>query len=189
MASIMLNVDIIKLRRFSLAFGLLLLTFSLAGVEIDSPARISPLGIPLLIKKPNLLGIGLALGSLYGLLRYGYYGVLIGLSPRKARKRLKKGTLVDGATSLNESGNLVNGELIRFSEEAYRQIDCYFPLIPEITRSEIVITEDSDGCSIELPTMPFYTRLLAYLHDVDYYAPIWINLTAILIYFLMVIIE
>jgi len=183
MAGIITALDIIKLRRFSLAFGLLLFTFSVAGVEIDSPAKISPLGIPLVIKQLNLFGISLVLGSLYSLLRYWYYGVLIGLSPRKARKRLIEGTLIDGATTVNGSNDSPSTQINHFREEAQRQVDSYFPTIPGLSKLEIRV--QGDGCQyrIELPTIPFNTKLLIFLHDVDYYAPIWVNLIAISIYF------
>jgi len=119
----MTNADIIKLRRFCLTFGLILITFSLAGVEMESPARISPLGIPLTIKRPDLLGIGLVLGAAYSLFRYWYYGILVGLSPRKARKRLKSGTLVDGAVTVGGSSGIEDST--PFYEEASRSVFPY----------------------------------------------------------------
>ena len=48
--------DIEKLRRFALVIGLVLLTYSLAAVELDIGETIHPLGIPLKINNPDLLG-------------------------------------------------------------------------------------------------------------------------------------
>ncbi len=178
----MTNPEITRLRRFSLAFGLLLVTFSVAGVEIDSPATISPLGIPLVLKRPGLLGIGLVLGSVYSLLRYWYYGILVGLSPRRARKRLENGTLTDGSITIN--GSIGINSIQHFHEEARRQVDRYFPTIPGWAEPQTDVTGDSGGFHIRITTVPFYIRILALLHDVDYYAPIWVNLIAISVYFM-----
>ncbi len=182
----MTNPEIIRLRRFSLAFGLLLVTFSVAGVEIDSPARIAPLGIPLVLKRPDLLGIGLTLGSVYGLLRYWYYGILVGLSPRRARNRLENGTLVDGAVTMDGSSSF--SIMPGFREEAKRQVDRYFPTIPGRAMPQIEVGGDDSGFHIKL-TVPFYSRLLALLYDIDYYAPIWVNLIAISVYFVVFIVR
>jgi len=176
--------EIIRLRRFSLTFGLLLVTFSLAGVGIDSPAKISPLGIPLVLRRPDLLGIGLILASIYGLLRYWYYGILLGLSPRRARKRLYNGTLIDGATTVDGSSDV--DKIKSFYEEAKRQVDRYFPTIPGCIEPQAEVTGDSSGFHIKM-TVPFYTKFLALLHDIDYYAPIWVNVIAISVYFIIFI--
>jgi hypothetical protein len=47
--------DLSKIRRLSLGSSLLLMTLLFSGVRIESPAHISPLGVPLIIAKPNLL--------------------------------------------------------------------------------------------------------------------------------------
>ena len=83
----MKDIDIKKLRRLALIFGLLLVTYSLAGIEISKGAKFSPFGIELTVRNPDLLGIGLVIGSIYGLCRYWFYAVLTGISPRRIRIR------------------------------------------------------------------------------------------------------
>ena len=39
--------DLLKLRRFALAIAVVLVTLVLAGVKLESPARVAPLGIPM----------------------------------------------------------------------------------------------------------------------------------------------
>jgi hypothetical protein len=85
------QAEITKLRRFSLTIGLILLVYSIAGVQLDSPAKIAPLGIPLIIRHPELLGIGLVLASVYGTLAYFYYANIVVMSPMKVRRLLQSG--------------------------------------------------------------------------------------------------
>ena len=62
--------DLEKLRRFSLLAALLLFSYSTAGVHLEQGEMISLLGIPLTVSSPELLPLGLAALSVYGLVRY-----------------------------------------------------------------------------------------------------------------------
>ena len=88
------TTDLWKIRRLALAVAVILITIVLASVEIETPAKISPLGIPLLIKRPDLLTIGLVIVSVYSSLRYVYYGFLAKPSPMRIRRQLKTGNLL-----------------------------------------------------------------------------------------------
>ena len=121
--------DIVKFRRFSLAFGLLLFTYSIAGIELRTPSEIAPLGIPLIIRNPELLGYGLVLGAIYCIFRYWYFAVLIGLSPKKARKRLRMGFLADGSRNANNMEEFLN--------IARKEIEKYFPTFPNQEKIDI----------------------------------------------------
>lgn len=170
------EISIQKLRRFSLIFGLILFTYSIAGVELETPARISPLGIPFILRRADLLGYGLLLGSLYGLLRYWYYAILIGLSPRRARKAILSGTFTDGSAPRFESSS--GAEV----ERARKEIERYFPLLP-LQKNRIEFTLSSEE-GIVLNDVPLSSKILSLIHDIDYYSPIWVNLVAISVFFL-----
>lgn len=76
------------LRLFALAMGLVLLGFALAGISIEPDSKIDLFGISFLLARPKFLPYVLLLASLYGLLRFYYYGVLITKSPYAARREL-----------------------------------------------------------------------------------------------------
>ena len=90
------DFDFLKIRRFGLTIALILVIYSIAGVRIDTPAKIQPLGIPLIIERPNLIGLGLVIASFYSIFRFIYYGMLIfsgNYNPIRAKKRLSQGEL------------------------------------------------------------------------------------------------
>jgi len=86
-----MDTELSKLRRFALAIGLVLFLYSIAGVRLASPATITPLGIPLVITNPGVFEWGLVVASIYGALRYWYYGYVKNVSPSKARRLLFNG--------------------------------------------------------------------------------------------------
>src|SRR5258707_863194 len=84
----MLLPDIAKLRRFSLTVALILLALILADVKVEVPLRVSPLGVPLIINRPDLLTVSLAIAAIYSTLRFVYYGMFVSPSPMRARRDL-----------------------------------------------------------------------------------------------------
>ena len=78
--------DLQKIRRFALAVGLVLITYSVA-LEFNFDEEVRPLGLPFKVVEPWLLPIGLMLTSFYGLLRFWYYGCLLTASPARRRRR------------------------------------------------------------------------------------------------------
>jgi hypothetical protein len=89
--------DLNQLRRFALAMGLLLLTSIIAGVTLDGDLRVSPFGIPFRIARPDLVPLGLALAAVYGLARYYYYGIMLAVSPYRARRDVLDELHAEGA--------------------------------------------------------------------------------------------
>lgn len=77
-----------RLRRFSLAMGLLLVSYALVGISLESNAVVNLFGIPFRLARPQLLPYVLVIASLYGLLRFYYYCVLAIRSPYSARREL-----------------------------------------------------------------------------------------------------
>lgn len=168
------KIDLVKFRRFSLVFGLILFTYSIAGIELKIPTEIAPLGIPLIIRNPELLGYGLVLGAVYCIFRYWYFAVLIGLSPRKARKRLQMGFLPDGSRIANS--------MDEFYDIARKEIENYFPIFPKQEQIDFEISGSGVTFNIEKIQIPKSAKFLSLIQDIDYYAPIWLNILAILLF-------
>ena len=80
--------DLDKLRKFALLAALLLVSYTAAGIRLEPGAKASLFGIPFTITTPDLLSLGLVLLSVYGLLRYYYYGHMLSSSPYRKRKDL-----------------------------------------------------------------------------------------------------
>ena len=156
--------DLPKLRRFALAVGVVLFTYAIAGVELKSPAEISPLGIPLVVRRPNILGIGLVITSVYATLRYWYYGTVRLVSPVRARRDLRHRRIPGGDQDLIGSGGYSLG------------LKRYFPRFRG--REATVIGQPGKP---EL-SMPLGVRALACLEDIDFTAPIWVNVIALATY-------
>lgn len=76
------------LRRFALAMGMILLGFALSGISIAPNSKFNLFGFSFLLPRPQMLPYILFLASLYGLLRFYYYGVLVTKSPYAARREL-----------------------------------------------------------------------------------------------------
>jgi hypothetical protein len=174
--------EIQKLRRFSLLIGVILTVYSLAGVELVSPAVISPLGVPLKIRYPWLLGFGLLIGSVYGLVRYWYYAVLLGTSPRKARQRLKQNRLPNGSkVSTEQSISPTYMDADTCKDVVSNEVEKYFPVLPNEEKTRVEVFQDGRFYRFEIKTKGS-VNLLGAIYDIDYFAPVWLNLIALLIY-------
>jgi hypothetical protein len=156
--------DVTKLRRFALTVGLLLFTYSLAGVRLETSAKITPFGFPFLISRPDLLGIGLVLASVYSAARYWYYALMAGISPARARRRLLVNNLANGRGGAMEPAEFV--------KQAHADVDRYLP------GAEVDILP----FEINVRKLPKRTRLFVRLEDLDYSAPVWVNAAALLAY-------
>lgn len=130
--------DLTKIRRLSLVASIVLITLILAKVKLSTPAIISPLGIPLMITKPDVLYVGLSLVSIFSTLRYIYYGMIIKASPMQARKLLLSGKLVNARTygaSLNDFINDVKQEVSRyFPPYGNHKVEIHIPKQSENTK-------------------------------------------------------
>ena len=174
-----MDIDLNKIRRFSLLIGLILLSYSWAGVELDTPARISPLGIPLKIKHPDLIGIGLLIASFYSTLRYWYYAVLTGTTPKMARQRLQDGFLPDGSRGSTEPSKSVNyKDIDTYTFIVEKEVEKYFPVFPKQEKTKFEVK--SKGKHFEINILPNKSiKILGFLHDFDYFSPIILNTIAI----------
>ena len=168
---IMSDVDIQKLRRFTLSFGLILFAYSITGIEIETPARISPFGLPLIIKRPNLLGWGLFIAAIYGSARYFYYASIIRFSPLKRRKILKSGHLIDKSVIPG-----FPADMDAFMREIIKEVAENFP------SSNKIKIESASSNGTFIVRIPRHIRFLSLLEDCDYFSPIWFNLVAVLLF-------
>lgn len=165
-----------RLRLFSLSIALIIITYSISGISMESPAKVQPFGIPFVIERPDLLGIGLVLAALYSVARFYYYGMLVQPSPIRARSRLLRGSRVDTSTtptSLEELHEQVSAELHR-----------YFPRVgKEHVWFEISESDNTLEFKIKAPTI---VRLVARFEDLDFLAPIWANILAVILWIFFV---
>ena len=135
-----------------------------------------PFCIPLNYSNPELLGYGLVLGAIYCIIRYWYFAVVIGLSTMKARKRLRMGLLPDGSRIANSPEE--------FYEIARKEIEKYFPIFPNQEQIDIKISGSDISFKIGKLSIPKSSIFLYVMQDVDYYAPIWLNICAIFFFIL-----
>lgn len=188
--------DLNKLRRFALAVGLVLITYSVAAVELDTGETIRPLGLPLKVNRPDLLGIGLVIASLWGMWRFLYYGVwkvetemrrrgafLKEIEARLASERkpqFREREQVDKfAEAISERFPRLPGLGIRVASE---------PVGVEIRQiggeggEQVVDSGVKAGYIVRGVRIPLPIRLAARAEDADYFAPIWLNAVALLLW-------
>ena len=185
--------DIEKLRKFALLAALLLFSFSVAGVQLDPGVKVSIFGVPFKIASPDLLPVGLVALSVYGLIRYYYYAMMLGPTPYRQRKVFLHTLHAEGGHGVYK-GSIFLGPS-KFSttssapEELEPKVGALTELFPKVgtfsPRSEIkpIRVTDEDGeelvrykAEISVP-LPCY--LAAVVQDIDYTAPVWANLVAL----------
>jgi hypothetical protein len=150
---------------------LILFTLVVAGVKLDVPLKIEPLGIPLVVQRPDLLSIGLVIAATYSTLRYVYYGMLIQPSPMRARRELMLGArYVPGSGGLEE-------ELDKARADFQGKVDRWFPQIGKhkVTFEAILGT----AALMENVKVPRLVRLLGWIEDFDFLLPITANVMAV----------
>jgi len=189
--------DIERLRRFALVIALVLISYAAAGVQLEHGAKIALLGFPFVIHRPELLPVGLILTSAYAVARFYYYGLMLSHSPQRRRKDLLHklhghggrgtytgsvffGPMTYSTTPLRSNWNLVNEQL----EETISAFPKVWNIRPtgEIEPHRFADEDGNErtayGAKI---TIPFLCRLAALFQDIDYTAPVWLNLAALII--------
>lgn len=162
-------IDLTKLRRFALVVALILITYSIAGVKLDIPAKINPLGIPFIVQRPDFLSIGLALASLYCVIRYIYFAYLVQISPTSARQMLRKGSPVHAPT--------LGISVEEFAEKIADEMQRYFPSFKNLEASHEAWTEGNQG--MIKTKIPKGVWILSVLEDIDYALPLIANIIAL----------
>src|SRR5260370_17226162 len=159
-----------SLRRFALVVAIVLITLVLAQVELETPVRVSPLGIPLIIRRPDLLTVALVLASFYATLRYIYYGMLVQPSPMRARRSLLAGRPLHTPT--------LGIEIEQFITQVEKEVSRYFPKIGG-KKVECQISQDYQGCHIQISNVPIIVRVLCWMETMDFLLPIIANIPAL----------
>lgn len=208
----MSDADLGRLRRFALTAALVLLTYELAGINIEPNARISVFGVPFRVSRPDLLPVGLALASLCTAARFYYYGLMLATSPHRRRRDLIDDLTVHSDEFIQPDGSVKigifpHGREIpmywgprKFSkgpwhwdkalvEKHAAAFDNAFPKFARARAHAKVVTEMFTGPDgEEHPShsveveVPVRCRVAALYEDLDYTAPVWLNTVALLLY-------
>lgn len=165
--------DVPKLRRFALGVGLILFVYSLAWVQLAEFISISPFGIAFEIARPRVIELGVVIVSLYAALRYWYYSFIKNTSPFRARALLLKHEYpYETFSEPSQARETINRVFPRLTQEAFK-ID------PTGDRGSGTCLVDIDSAKIS-----WQVRVWTWLENLDYSAPIWVNGTAIMMFFL-----
>lgn len=163
-------IDLTKIRRFSLIIAIILITYSMAGLALDAPAKIQPLGIPLIIQRPDFLPVGLLLAALYSIIRYIYFGYFVQISCTRARQLLKNGSPVHAPT--------LGIKLEEFTEQVADEVERYFPSIGKL-ETKYSTSQTGSQCHVEIQA-PMLVWVLSLLEDIDYALPVIANIIAMI---------
>jgi hypothetical protein len=168
--------DIAKLRRFTLLVALALFIYAISGAELDLEGEFRPLGIPLQLKRANLIDNGLLIVSLYATLRYCLLALLLADSPIKARARIRHGRLA--------TWRPLKGEVFRaasFLESFTEDVNKYYPPGRWVVSTSDEIDDKADGPpSLTWVNIPLPLRILGQVHNFDYYLPVLANIVALI---------
>jgi len=163
------QVDLEKIRRFSLVVALLLLTYSFA-IEFVATEHISPLGLPFIVKHPEYIPIALILASFYSALRFLFYGYIVNASPRRRRIQLME-YFKEYKTSdrTHESKLELDGSIIR---QLISDINVFLPR----ATYDLSLFKDRGRLFIRISKLQWLYTILV---DIDYAAPIWVSAFAL----------
>ena len=162
--------DLLKLRTFSLVIAIILATLVLAGVELETPVKISPLGLTLIIQRPDLLTVALVVASIYATLRYIYFGMLVQSSPMRVRRELLAGRSVHTQK--------IGLEIESFVAQIDKEIDRYFPHIGKAFVT-FDATKDATGVHLSNLKVPRIVRLMCWIENIDFMLPVLANVVAV----------
>lgn len=193
--------DLEKLRKFALVVGLVILTYSIAGISLDPNSGFSVVGLAFRVSKPELLPTGLIIASFYAMVSFYYYGFMLKKSPFRVRRDIidglnawdpkfvsgKKVSIYFGPTEFETSP--WHSELEKV--EAY--VDNFPEAFPKFASAKVsakVIS--SQSCDEEGEFYMIYAakvkipkrcRLAAIFQDFDFASPILLNVLALAVFF------
>jgi hypothetical protein len=192
--------ELSRLRRFSLGAGLVLFTWSLAGIALPPDPRLSAFGLTLTVARPRLFPVGLAIAAAYGAIRYFYYALSFGPSPYRIRRDLLNtflgkphgqklgsyrppGMFLGRMTDISASPWTDKREEMEKLAEQLRRAFPRFAFAAVTAKVVNDPTMDDEGnvypsFSVET-TIPLRCKFGAALLDLDYTAPVWFPLLAL----------
>jgi hypothetical protein len=186
-----------KLRRFSLTVGLVTLTYAVAGISLKPDANISVIGLTFEVIRPALLPAGIVIASLYGTVRFYYYGIMLRESPYRVRRGVldqldcveqphvykKKIPVYFGPSKFETKLSASDPQAIEKYIDSFPDVFPRFAKVaPSIQRHhEYASTMKGETCVIYSAkvTIPKICRLAAAIHDIDYSLPIWLNIVSL----------
>src|SRR6266700_1280709 len=187
--------DIERLRRFALIAALALIFYAAAGVELDREAKFSLLGLPFIVRRPDLIFLGLMLASTYALARFYFYGVMLKYSPQRRRADLFRemrgygaygtfaGFVFFAPPTYSTTPSITNRDEV---EIRLKEIVDAFPKVGKFRargKIEGYQASDDDGEPYTVYyaeiTIPLACRVSAFIEDIDYTMPIWLNIGAL----------
>jgi hypothetical protein len=193
--------DIGKLRRFSLAIALVILTYSIAGISLEPNSPISLIGLTFRVSRPDLLPIGLIIASVYSTISFYYYGFMLKKSPFRIRR-----DIIDGLNSWEPNFTPGKNVPVYFGPrefetspwQGHKEVESYvanfpeaFPKFARARASAQVISEqfcEEDGkistAYAAKVVIPIRCRIAAIFQDIDFSSPIWLNIIALAIFFM-----
>jgi hypothetical protein len=170
------------------------------------------MGMPFVVKRSDLLPTGIALACFFSMLRFAYYGHMLGTSPYRKRRNLIDGLLVHADERVMRDGRPIIGpfpegrtiwmfwgarksslpvwEWNRESvEERAAAFSNAFPKFLWGRASATIIGDESyNEQGEEYVTynvdvvIPIRCRAAALFEDLDYSAPVWLKLLALLLF-------
>jgi len=163
--------DLTKIRRFALIIALILLTLVLAGVKLDTPLHVEPLGIPLVVQRPDLLSVALVIAAIYSTIRYVYYGMMLQPSPMRARRELMAGKVYT-----TNAGGLEEYDKSR--TDFQQKVDRWFP---QLGKHKVTFNSTFGGGAAEMTSVkvPTAVRLLCWIENLDFVLPILANIVGV----------
>jgi hypothetical protein len=171
--------DLEKQRRFALSAGLLVITYFAAAVEPEAPTTFEVFGAKFTLARPELLPLALVLAALYGALRFLYYGCLIERAPWQVRRQMLAGMRghPDGHTF--EYGVSDSASAMSF----FKELSAVFPFAdrsgPGVSYRDELHPDTGQSFGRLTFRLTRSIRVMAWLQDLDYTAPIWVNVLAV----------
>lgn len=193
--------DLEKLRRFSLTIALIVLTYAVAGISLEAESKLSVSGLSFKVTRPELLPIGLVLASLYGLVRFYYYGFMLHKSPFRIRREI-----IDGLDAWEPQFVPGKDVDVYFGPTEFETSPWYqdrgrveeyvanFPTaFPKFARARVTAeiissqshTEDGEPITTYAAkiVIPRGCRISALFQDIDYATPVWLNISSLVVLF------
>src|SRR2546427_2572083 len=151
-------------RRFALVIGWVLFLFTNAGVDLDSPLKLSVFGVQLVIITPQIVSWGLFLTTAYAFARYFYYDMVLKMSLIRARRLIIQGKLPE--MELTGPGSL--------DAQVTEIMKRYFP---GLKKQEEWKYDAPYGhfMKFEIVKMPWRIKVICWLENLDYVLPLIVS--------------
>jgi hypothetical protein len=161
-----------------LTLAAILFAYALVGVQVKP--EIQYLGVPLIVRRPQLLPFALIVVAAWAMLRFWYYAILLIVSPMHARRRLRNGELPSGdpvpAPGPNGRTEAVDRALNRYYPGVNRRAVVEY----KMKSREVTERYPGGGWTFTVTRIPFSTWLLVFGQTLDYTAPLWLTGLAII---------